>query len=60
MVGRRGHRGSQQARQDSPHHERDLRDIVMDDLRRQVQELQWCLEHYELLEHDDRRHETEN
>ena len=60
MVGRRGHRGGRQARQDSPYRERDLRDIEMDDLRRQVQQLQRRLESYEPLEHDDPHHETEN
>ena len=60
MVGRRGCSRGRQTHQDSPHRERDLRDIEMDDLRRQVQQLQQRLERYEPLEHDDPHHETEN
>lgn len=40
--------------------ERDLRDIEMDDLRRQVQQLQQRLEHYENQEHDEIHHESQN
>ncbi|KAB2599296.1 TMV resistance protein N-like [Pyrus ussuriensis x Pyrus communis] len=60
MVGRHGRCGGRQACQYSPHRERHLRDIEMDDLRRQVQQLQQRLERYEPLEHDDPRHETKN
>ena len=40
--------------------ERDLRDIEMDDLRRQVQQLQQRLERYENQEHDEIHHESQN
>jgi hypothetical protein len=36
--------------------ERDLRDIEMDNLRRQVQQLQECLERVEAFEHDASHH----
>lgn len=39
---------------------RDLHDIEIDDLRRQVQQLQQCLEHYKPLERDNPNHETKN
>ncbi|KAK0602615.1 hypothetical protein LWI29_035257 [Acer saccharum] len=62
MIGRRGGRGSHQPpnQHDSPNRERDLRDIEVDDLRRQVQQLQQRLEHFEPLEHDVSRHDSEN
>ena len=62
MIGRRGGRGSHQPqnRHDSPNRERDLRDIEVDDLRRQVQQLQQRLEHFEPLEHDESHHDLEN
>ncbi|KAK0597158.1 hypothetical protein LWI29_022317 [Acer saccharum] len=65
MIGRRGGRGGRGSHQppnqhDSPNRERDLRDIEVDDLRRQVQQLQQRLEHFEPLEHDVSRHDSEN
>ncbi|XP_056177355.1 uncharacterized protein LOC130140847 [Syzygium oleosum] len=40
--------------------ERDLRDVEVDDLRRQVQQLQEHLQRFELLERDDLRHDSED
>ncbi|KAI9186275.1 hypothetical protein LWI28_015655 [Acer negundo] len=62
MIGRRGvHESHQpQNRHEPPNRERDLRDIEVDDLRRQVQQLQQRLEHFEPLEHDESRHDLGN
>ncbi|CAL2257292.1 unnamed protein product [Prunus armeniaca] len=62
MDGRCGGRGGLQPqnRQNPPVRERYLRDIEVDDLRRQVQQLQHRLERYEPREHDDPHYESEN
>lgn len=44
----------------TPVRERDLRDIEIDDLRRQVQQLQESLHRSRPSEHDDSRHESED
>ncbi|KAF7112533.1 hypothetical protein RHSIM_RhsimUnG0220300 [Rhododendron simsii] len=56
MAGRR----RKQNVEESPARERSLRDVEVDDLRRQVQQLQLRLQCYETLERDDSRHGSED
>lgn len=39
-----------------PVHERDLRDVEIHELRKQVQQLHLCVEHYKPFKRDDSHH----